>query len=397
MANKYDICVIGGCGHVGLPLAAAFASKKLKTVIYDINLDSINQVSRGKAPFKEDGLEPQLKRSLNKTLFVSDNPEVISRSKHIIIIIGTPVDEFLSPKLNDIFDCLKRYSPYFKGGQYLILRSTLYPGTTQKIRDYLKKNKVRINVAFCPERIAEGKALKEIFELPQIISAFDKKTESAIKKLFKKLTKDVVVLSTMEAEVAKLFTNVWRYIQFSIPNQFMIIANKFGLDFFKIFNAIKYKYPRAKSFFGPGFAAGPCLFKDTMQLASFNNNDFMLGHAAMLVNEGLPRYLIDHIKGKYNLSKLKVGILGMAFKADNDDHRSSLSYKLKKLLELECKKVLCTDVYIKDPRFVSLPAMLKGSDLVIVATPHAQYKNIKFKKKIKVIDVWNYYGKGLEF
>jgi len=397
MLKNYDICIIGGCGHVGLPLATAFASRKVSTVIYDINSKAVDLVKRGKVPFKEEGIEAPLKKSLNKTLFVSPDPNVISRSKFIIIVIGTPVDEFLNPEINQIFDCLKKYLPYFQNGQYLILRSTLYPGTTEKIKDYLKKKGKRLNVAFCPERIAEGKALKEIFDLPQIISAFDSKTEKAIKQLFKKLTKDVVALSPMEAEVAKLFTNVWRYIQFAIPNQFLIIAKKYGLNFFKIFDAIKYKYPRAKGFYGPGFAAGPCLFKDTMQLAAFNNNDFMLGHAAMLVNEGLPQYLVDYLKKKHDLSKLRVGILGMAFKADSDDHRSSLSYKLKKILELECKQVLCTDVFIKDDRFIDASKLIKGSDLVIVGAPHSAYKNLRFGKKTKVVDVWNYYGKGLEF
>lgn len=397
MNRNYEVCLIGGCGHVGLPLATAFASRNVTSVVYDINAEAINLVEQGISPFKEDGLSPLLKKHLGKKLFVSTDPEVISRSKYVIIVIGTPVDEFLNPRISDVFNCLKRYLPYFKRGQYLILRSTLYPGTSQKIKQYLMRHKKELGVAFCPERIAEGKALKELFELPQIVSAFDPATEGTVKRLFGKLTKDVVVLSPMEAEVAKLFTNVWRYIQFAIPNQFLIIANKYGLDFYKIFNAIKYKYPRANGFFSPGFAAGPCLFKDTMQLAAFNNNDFMLGHAAMLVNEGLPSYLVDFLKSRYNLSSLKVGILGMAFKANSDDKRSSLSYKLKKILELECQEVLCTDAYIKDQKYVSLAKMLNRSDLVIVATPHAVYKKVRFPKGTKVIDLWNFYCKGLEF
>lgn len=395
--GKCDICVIGGCGHVGLPLAIAFASKNVSTYIYDINEKSIELVKQGIVPFKEEGAEQRLKKVINKNLFVSSDPEMISQAQYIIVVIGTPVDEFLNPKINDVFNFLKKYDKYFRPGQTLILRSTLYPGTTHKVHEYFKKMGLSIKVAFCPERIAEGKALEEIFFLPQIISAFDKTTEQSIIKLFKKITNDIVVMRPMEAEIAKLFTNVWRYIQFSIPNQFLIITMKFGLDFFKIFDAIKFKYPRAKGFYGPGFAAGPCLFKDTMQLASFNNNDFMLGHSAMLVNEGLPKYVVDYIKSKYQLSKLTVGILGMAFKADNDDARSSLSYKLKKILDLECKKVLCTDVYIKDSTFVSAGELQKKADIIIVATPHAEYKNLKFKKKTKIVDIWNYYGKGLEF
>jgi len=397
MKGKYSVCVIGGCGHVGLPLAIAFASKKIETHIYDINERSIELVKQGIVPFKEEGAKSQLKKVINKYLFVSSEPSMISRSKYVVVVIGTPVDEFLNPKINDVFNFFKKYIDYFKPRQYLILRSTLYPGTTQKIYEYFKRMGLPIKIAFCPERIAEGKALEEIFFLPQIVSAFDSGTVKKISRLFNKITKDIVRLSPMEAEVAKLFTNVWRYIQFSIPNQFLIIAMKYGLDFFKIFDAIKYKYPRAKGFYGPGFAAGPCLFKDTMQLASFNNNDFMLGHSAMLVNEGLPKYLVDYLKNRYKLAKLTVGVLGMSFKADNDDPRSSLSYKLKKILELECKEVICTDVYIKNPDFVKAEVLAKRADLVIVATPHSEYRGLRFKKKVKVIDIWNFYGKGLEF
>jgi UDP-N-acetyl-D-mannosaminuronic acid dehydrogenase len=380
-----------------LPLAIAFASKNVKTTIFDINTEAISKTNKGIMPFKEDGAEKLLHKVINKKLFVSSDPKVISQAQYVIVVIGTPVDEFLNPKLNDVFNFFKAYSKYFRNGQDLILRSTLYPGTAQKINDFFKQKGMKIGVSFCPERIAEGKALEEIFDLPQIVSSFQPSSEKKMVVLFKKLTNDVVVLKPMEAEIAKLFTNVWRYIQFAIPNQFLIIAQKYGLDFYKIFNAIKYKYPRAKHFSGPGFAAGPCLFKDTMQLAAFNNNDFMLGHAAMLVNEGLPKYLVEYLKKKSNLAKLTVGILGMAFKANNDDSRSSLSYKLRKILAVEAKEVLCTDVYIKNPDFVNTKTLLAKSDLVIVATPHSAYKKLRFRPKTKVLDVWNFYEKGMEF
>ena len=88
------------------------------------------------------------------------------------------------------------------------------------------------------------------------------------------LTEDVLVLSPMEAEIAKLFCNVWRYIQFAISNQFYQIAAEQGLDFYRIYQALKLNYPRLEGMARPGFAAGPCLFKDTMQLAAFSNNNF---------------------------------------------------------------------------------------------------------------------------
>src|SRR6185312_8992597 len=163
--------------------------------------------------------------------------------------------------------------------------------------------------------------------------------------LFKVLTKKVIVTKPVEAELAKLFTNTWRYINFAISNQFYMIANASGHDFYNIYDAMTQDYPRLKSFAKAGLAAGPCLFKDTMQLSAFSGNNFFLGHSAMLVNEGLPDFMIEAMKDRYKLENKTVGILGMAFKGENEDPRESLSYKLMKRLELEADTVLCHDPY----------------------------------------------------
>lgn len=187
---------------------------------------------------------------------------------------------------------------------------------------------------------------------------------------------------------------MWRYIQFAIANQFYQIATQQGLDFYKIYDAITYKYPRAQNFPPAGFAAGPCLFKDTMQLAAYSNNSFFLGHAAMLINEGLPNFIMQNLKNKYSLKNKTVGILGMAFKANTDDKRESLSYKLKKILEIEAKKVLCSDVYIHEEGFISAQSLVKNSDIIILATPHTEYAELPLDDEKIVVDIWNFYGKG---
>ncbi|MFA4905132.1 MAG: nucleotide sugar dehydrogenase [Candidatus Margulisiibacteriota bacterium] len=390
---KHQVCVVGGCGHVGLPLAITFADRGLKTVIYDINEKTLARVARGEMPFLERGAELKLKKTLkNKKLLVSDNPRVISESEHIIIIIGTPIDEFLNPRIQDIHRTLKELQKYLKPGQTIILRSTIYPGTTRLVKN-LVKNK-NIKVAFAPERVAQGYAIEELRSLPQIVSGVDKASALSAEKLFKKIARDVIVLSPEEAELAKLMTNAWRYIQFAVANQFFTIAEGRGLDFYKIFHAIKHKYPRTADFPSPGFAAGPCLFKDTMQIAAFAENSFFLGHAAMLINEGLPNFIIKQLKENYDLKKKTVGILGMAFKGDSDDRRDSLSYKLKKALEVEAEAVLCTDVYIREAGFDDLKTVLKKSDILILGAPHKEYQKLKFRQGTRVVDIWNFYGKG---
>jgi UDP-N-acetyl-D-mannosaminuronic acid dehydrogenase len=250
-----------------------------------------------------------------------------------------------------------------------------------------------MTVTFCPERIAEGKAMEELYSLPQIIGARDELAAKWASQLFSKLTDSVIVTTPEEAELAKLFTNAWRYIKFAAVNQFFMMANDYGIDFEEVRKAVSQDYPRAADMPSAGFAAGPCLFKDTMQLAAFSNNTFALGHSSMLVNEGLPLYVVQQIEKKYDLKNLTVGILGMSFKPEVDDKRSSLSYKLRRILQFKAKDVICSDPFVVDPKLVNLEMVLSNSDLIIIGTPHSQYKKIEFKQP--VIDVWNLTGKGV--
>jgi len=246
---------------------------------------------------------------------------------------------------------------------------------------------LKVGVCFCPERIAQGHALRELQEFPQIISGSDEAALKVARRIFSSLTAKLVEVSMTEAELAKLFTNSWRYIKFAVANQFYMIAAEKGLDFYRVRDAMVHDYERAADFPRAGFAAGPCLFKDTMQLAAFNRHNFTLGQSAMLLNETLPDFLVERAKLSYSLKKMQVGILGMAFKADNDDHRESLAYKLRKLLLYEDAVVLCTDPYIQDKRFVPVETVLSSCELLFIGCPHTVYRSINFEKH-QVIDCW---------
>ncbi len=278
--------------------------------------------------------------------------------------------------------------PHFRDGQLLVLRSTVFPGVTRLVEQLVADNGLKMDVAFCPERIAEGKAMTELFDLPQIVSGTTPQARERAAQLFGELTDSVVHLEPEEAELAKLFTNTWRYIKFAAVNQFYMIADSRGLDFERIRAGLSQDYPRAQDMPGAGFAAGPCLFKDTMQLAAFNDNNFALGHAAMLVNEGLPLYVVSKLAEQHDLRSMTVGILGASFKGGSDDIRSSLAYKLKRILSFKARHVLMTDPYVTvDPDLVPLEKVLDEADLIIVATPHPEYRDLKIDKP--VADVWN--------
>lgn len=391
---KYDICVIGGCGRVGLPLSIAFADRGKNVIIYDVDRTRMERIDSGLMPFIEEGCDEKLRRVLNVSLKLVDNPEAISESQFVIVTVGTPVEEHMNPRYGDMIKLFQDLLPQLQDGQYVILRSTVYPGTSHRINNLLKEKGLNVHLAFCPERIAEGKALAELKELPQIVSAFDEEGLQAVSKLFRVLTEDIIILEPMEAELAKLFTNAWRYIQFSVANQFFILADQNDLDFHKIYSAIRYKYPRTQGLPRPGFTAGPCLFKDTLQLAAFSNNSFLLGHAAMLINEGLPNHIVRQLKNRTNLQDKRVGILGMSFKANSDDDRDSLSFKLKRLLEMEAKEVYCNDPYVKRDYFVDPEKIVSHCDVIIVATPHEAYRELDIGRDKMLVDVWNFYNRG---
>lgn len=384
-----DVCVVGGGGHVGLPLALTFADCGLRTVIYDTNQETVRQIREGRMPFAEEGAQEVLQRVLANGMLEADaTPGKIAGCRFIVLVIGTPVDEHLNPCFMAIHRAIDGCADYLRDGQVLILRSTLFPGITAHIQRYLESKGLKIGVAFCPERVAQGYSLREFRELPQIISAFDAGTLAEVRGLFGRFVKEFVEMSPMEAELCKLMTNAWRYLQFAAVNQFYMIATDHGLDFERILHGCRHNYPRMAGMPGPGFAAGPCLVKDTMQLAAFSQNNFVLGHSAMLINEGLPAHLVQMARREVDLSKLTVGILGMAFKAESDDARDSLAYKLRKLLTLEAKRVLCTDPYVKDDRLTPLETVVADSDVLFVATPHKAYRELALPAKKKVYDVW---------
>ena len=388
------VVIVGGGGHVGLPLGIVLADSGFESVALDISAEIVEKINHGEMPFAEEGAQELLTKTLaNNSFSASTDHQVIKSADVVIVVIGTPVDEHLNPDPNAVVNAFIACIPHMNSNQLIILRSTVFPGVTERVKKLLAASNLFPDVTFCPERILEGHALKELRELPQIIGATSESGAKRASELFKKLGVKTIVVTPEEAELAKLFTNVWRYIKFAAANQFWLMSNEAGLDFSRIREAISFDYPRASDLPNAGFSAGPCLLKDTMQLAAFSNNNFALGHSAMQVNEGLPLYLVSKLEEKFELNNLTIGVLGVAFKGESDDIRSSLSYKLKKILQFRAKKVLMTDPYVSvDASLISLEETIEKSDLLIIGAPHNAYKNLVTTKPI--IDIWNLLGKG---
>lgn len=394
---KKRIVIVGGCGHVGLPLGVKFVLAGAECTLVDINEEAIETVLSGKVPFVENGGDEQLQRALDKGLKATSDPSVCQDADVVVFVTGTPVDEHLNPKISDVLQVFDMYKKYFSEDTLIIMRSTLFPGTMEHLREKLERESICVSLAFCPERVAEGYALDEIDSLPQIVAAFDEKSFDLAYQCFRLLAPSIIRLDPIEAELTKLMANSWRYLEFAIGNQFYMIAESHGVDFYKIYQAIRHDYPRAQGYKAPGFAAGPCLFKDTMQLASYFDHQFYLGHSAMLVNEGLASFVVKKLKAKLegSLWGKSVACLGMAFKANNDDTRESLSFKVKKSLEFEGARVLCHDPFLSDS--VSIETLRTEAEALVLCTPHAEYRqNAEYEalaQKLPTVDVWGFFGK----
>ncbi len=392
----HDVAVLGGAGHVGLPLSLAFAASGLRVVVLDTDRDALARIARGEMPFREAGADELLPEVLlSGRLALTDDPTVLGEVDAVVVVIGTPIDEFLNPSMWVFDRVVDELAGHIRPDTLVVLRSTVFPGTTASVARTLSERGKPVDVAFCPERIAEGHALEELRTLPQIVGADDATAGDRAEELFRRLVPSTIRVRSMEAELAKLFTNAWRYIRFAAANQFFLIADAAGCSYDTILDAIRKDYPRAADLPGPGFAAGPCLLKDTMQLAAFTTDHFALGQASMQVNEGIPAYLVQAMERRFgSLHGRTVGILGMAFKAESDDMRSSLSYKLRKLLRWTGARVICADPYVKDETLTSLETVLAEAEILVIGAPHRVYRELDLRGR-QVVDIWGAAGAGI--
>lgn len=393
MVKINHVAIVGGCGHVGLPLGIVLAAHGgFQVTLVDIDAKKVQAVNNGQMPFRETGAEEVLQQVINHGLRATTDSASLQIADAVITAVGTHVDEHLNPTVNALCADVERTVQEMHEGSLLVLRSTVYPGVTQLIYERIQARNGRVHVAFCPERIVEGKALEELKKLPQIISAFEPEALQKARELFNRISPQIIELAPIEAELAKLFSNTWRYMNFAVSNQFFMLAESHGADFHKIHEAVTRDYPRMRAFQRAGFTGGPCLLKDTLQLAAFSGNDFFMGHAAMLINEGLPNFVVEQLRGK-DLARQRVAILGMAFKGDSDDSRDSLAYKLRKLLQLHALEVICTDPYVPDPSLVPLDEAVGRADIIILGAPHSAYRNLQLSPEKTIVDIWGFWGK----
>ncbi len=403
LLNKNLIVV--GIGRVGLPLALVLAKEGFNVIGIDVNNERIDGINKGKLPFIEEGAAPLLKKFLRHGFIAMHEEkllEVLPKVGTIILTLGTPMSDNFIPDVTQITDFLKKFSRYLKKGQLLILRSTVTPGTTEFLARYLKEKynfvvSKDIYLAYCPERIAEGKAVEELYEIPQIIGTVDGESAKLAAKIFGKLTKKLLYTDARSAELSKLYCNMYRYVDFAIGNEFMLVADDHQRDIYEILRLVNDGYKRS-GLKGPGLTAGPCLVKDGFFL--LDKSPYLdLVAAAWRLNENIPGFLLRKIRqASGNLAGKKVALLGLTFKKNIDDLRYSLSLKLENYLITEGAKVFSHDPFVKSS---PLDETLKNADILVIATNHDNFSKLKLKdiKKVAskdcvVCDIWNIFNTG---
>jgi UDP-N-acetyl-D-mannosaminuronic acid dehydrogenase len=390
-----DVVVVGGAGHVGLPLSLALAQAGLRVGIVDTSAAALAYIERSEAPFVEPGIQPLLDTFVNSdSLWLSSSADTVHGADAVIVAVNVPQDELVS-SVTALDETIDGLAPYLAYGTLLVLRNTVYPGTTAHVSDELRGRGLAIDVVFCPERIVEGRALEELRTLPQIVGADDEVAAARAAALFGRLGVEIVHCTPMEAEIAKLVANAWRYLTFAAANQFWTLTEESGVDYANVLRVVRYDYPRAQGLPGPGFAGGPCLVKDAAALADFAGANGALLRAAIEVNEELPARVIRQMDQRFgSLAGRSVGLLGMTFKAESDDTRGAHSIRLRELLERAGAHVLCTDPYVRDDSLLPLAYVLARAEIVVIGTPHRAYRQLDVAET-RLVDIWGIANTGI--
>ncbi len=388
MTARSDICVVGGAGHVGLPLAMLFAQAGRRVTVVDTDRERLRQVRSGLLPFREEGGEQLLEEVLaTGRLRCTTDPAAVAGSEVVLVAIGAPAGK-TADGLRDVLESwLVETEPHIQEGALLVLRSTLPPGTASEVAGLLRERGRLIDVGVCPERVVEGRSLVEIKTLTQIVGAETPEAAERCVELFATLGIRCVRATPMEAELAKILANTWRYVTFAVANEFGLIAAAAGVDHSNVLELVRDGYPRASGLPGPGFAGGPCLWKDASQLVAVGQGAASLTEAAIAVNEGMPERIVEMAQGCVLLDRGGVALLGMAYKAESDDTRGAMSYRLRRLLEEAGARVACHDPFVTDPDLVDLDTALEGADLVIVGAAHAAFRGLEIGDRA-LIDPW---------
>ena len=394
-----SVTVIGAAGHVGLGMSLALTRAGYHVNGVDINSAVNSMIMSGELPFTEEGGQELLNEALASGLLeMTTDLSCVQSSKYVVIVVGTPTDHNLNPVLDNLNELIEDLSPLLQRGHCLILRSTVPPHTTDRIRRKLEESTgltegTDFNLVYAPERFAQGRVLEEITEIPQIIGAYDEQAYELVSGFFDTFSSGMnLMLSPIEAELGKLITNMARYVSFALSNEFHLIGNLYeGVNINRVIDACNYNYPRLNIPTPGPNVGGPCLYKDGWFLIERVPFQEMFS-VAFRINESMPMQIVRQLEGFDGIQK--VAILGMTFKANSDDTRNSLSFKL--LSQLERLGYECVTVEPNLENYSPI-ADISECDAVVLMTPHKEFKNLRTvmeavdNQNCVYVDIWGFW------
>jgi UDP-N-acetyl-D-mannosaminuronic acid dehydrogenase len=372
-------------GRVGLPLSIAFAQAGLRVMGLEDDAARRRSLELGKMPFHAPGADGPLLEVVTDGRFTvhAEPAEAVPPADAIVLSVGTPLAVDLRADYGQVYRALGNIAPHLRPGQLLVLRSTVSPGTLTKIvvpflREQVPEVAERLLLASCPERIAEGRQMQELHELPEIIGGIDEPSTRAAAALFGRLNpaKQLHLTDPISAELAKLFTNVYRYVNFALANEFAILGEYYRVDTQQIIRMVNAEYPRARIPM-PGPAGGPCLSKDGYFLVEeLTLPDFVL--LAGKLNDTMPAYVVRRLARRLDrhgvsLQGTPVAVLGKTFKRDSDDTRQSPAIRIIETLRKEGAEVRVHDPFVSGP---TLEDALSGARAFVLATNHSFYESL---------------------
>jgi UDP-N-acetyl-D-mannosaminuronic acid dehydrogenase len=428
MLNPMVVAVIG-LGFVGLTLSLALADKGVKVYGVETNPNTLKILSQGIPTFNENGIEHYLERNIGKNFQVfAKLDEFPSQPDTYVICVATPIFEG-TPNMSQLKAATESVGKYFSGDELIIIRSTSPVGTTRKfilpiLAEELQKRNIKksIKIVFAPERTAEGVALKELNELPQIVGGLDK--ECAIKAidLFRRITPTIIEVSSLEtAEMIKLIDNSFRDVRFAYANEISVLAEKMGVDANECITKANIHYQRNNIPLPSPGVGGPCLSKDSYLLAGNKKTLESIPNYQSIVltgrnvNELMPILLVEKIKTKILKIKkssdtIKIFVMGFAFKGEPEtsDIRDSPTLVVVKNL-INDYKVFGHDALVSKEEIektkvipVNVEDGFKNADCVVIMNNHKNYKNLDIEKLFQssckpciFVDCWRLFDKTM--
>jgi len=415
-----NVCVFA-MGRTGLPLSLVCADSGCKVIGIDINEELVKQIKNKESPFYEQGMQELLDKHVGKNFFPTTNiNDDVKKSDYFIIAIGTKFNRYPERgSLTNLYKVVDKIIEIGVKGKTLIFRVTLPIGTTDKIKERIEQDGLKegkdFHLAFVPERLMEGKAIREEKNLPKVIGCYNDICFQKVEKLFKKIGGEIVrVKNPKTAEFIKLVDNSWRNMRFAFANEIAFLSDANGVNAMDVLRAANTGYER-NSIPYPGPVSGYCLGKDPYLLEMAFDKIIVRGFNSVWfygrrANDWLCKKIVKEVEGKNIL------VAGLTFKQDIDDFRNSHSMDIIDLLLDEGFNVMVTDPYLdkhtytrlsdnieKHVEKVNIEEGIKKSDTIIFSTAHKEYRTIKpeiitknIKDNAKILDLWNIFEGKLD-